>query len=211
VGIAVDEWNLRSWHHPGNSEIAIAARDRNDINATYTMADAVFSACFLNSCPRHSDSVRMANIAPIINTRGPLYVHPDGILKRTTYHVIAMYSGLLEERVSSVTVESAPFTHGKKTVPVLDAAVTCNRARTRWRLALVNRHPELPMACAVTIADQPVRGPCRTTVLEGDSTDAYNDLGSPDRVVPVQRELEVTGDGLILPPHSVSVVEVDSG
>ena len=79
VGIAFDEWNLRGWHHPvGNAPEAIAARDANDVNATYTMADALFTASFLNACLRHADVVRMANIAPTVNTRGPLFVHPDG-------------------------------------------------------------------------------------------------------------------------------------
>jgi alpha-L-arabinofuranosidase len=36
------------------------------------MADAVFSEGFLNSCLRHADAVRMACIAPIVNTRGPI-------------------------------------------------------------------------------------------------------------------------------------------
>lgn len=47
------------------------ARRENDIAATYTMADALFSACFLNACLRHSDVVDIACHAPIVNTRGP--------------------------------------------------------------------------------------------------------------------------------------------
>jgi alpha-N-arabinofuranosidase len=209
VAIAFDEWNLRSWHHPGNSERAIAARDRNDINSTYTMADAVFSACFLNSCLRNSDVVRMANMSPIINTRGPLYVHPKGLVKRTTYHVMAMYANLLEECVSPAVVESQPFTVGETTVPELDAVATCDDEAARWRLALVNRHPDRPLPCAVKIDDRPLRGPCRATVLEGDSTDAFNDVDAPDRVVPNQRKLDAIDGSLVLPPHSVSIVEVD--
>ena len=69
IGIAFDEWNLRGWHHPdGNTHATIAARDRNDINATYKMADAVFSAGFLNTGLRHSDTIQMANMAPVVNT-----------------------------------------------------------------------------------------------------------------------------------------------
>jgi hypothetical protein len=70
--------------NPGFGPNEIKARDRNDINATYPMADAMFSACFLNACLRHADTVQMANIAPLVNTRGPLFVHPKGIVKRTT-------------------------------------------------------------------------------------------------------------------------------
>jgi alpha-N-arabinofuranosidase len=110
IGIAFDEWNLRGWHHPdGNSPQAIAARGRNDINSTYTMADAVFSARFLNSCLRHNDTVQMANMAPVINTRGPLFVHPGGIVRRTTFHVLDIYAHLIpgmQEQVAKIMDEA---------------------------------------------------------------------------------------------------------
>ena len=73
------------------------------------MADALFSASFLNACLRHAEDVGMANIAPIVNTRGPLYVHPLGLVKRTTFHVLAMYGNLLGERVASAEVTSDPW------------------------------------------------------------------------------------------------------
>ena len=58
IHIAFDEWNLRGWSHPNihtdipgkTKEEYLYPRDDNDINSIYTMADAVFSACFLNEC-----------------------------------------------------------------------------------------------------------------------------------------------------------------
>ncbi|MDR1950477.1 MAG: alpha-N-arabinofuranosidase, partial [Spirochaetaceae bacterium] len=59
IRIAFDEWNLRGWHHPNidkpNPEDYLKPRDLNDDNRRYTMADAVFSACFLNMCNRNCD------------------------------------------------------------------------------------------------------------------------------------------------------------
>ena len=113
IKIAFDEWNLRGWHHPGfprtqPSDSAdpavidlIRARDKSDIASQYTMADALFTASFLNACLRHADDVGMANIAPIVNTRGPLFVHAQGVVKRTTFHVMAMYSNLLGKHVAA--------------------------------------------------------------------------------------------------------------
>ena len=73
--IAFDEWNLRGWYHPNMpgftaEEIAV---DKNDDNSSYTMADAVFSACFLNQCLKHANTVGMANFSPTVNTRGLLF------------------------------------------------------------------------------------------------------------------------------------------
>jgi alpha-L-arabinofuranosidase len=36
------------------------------------------AASFLNACLRHSEQVTMANIAPLVNTRGPLQCHRSG-------------------------------------------------------------------------------------------------------------------------------------
>lgn len=97
IKVAYDEWNLRAWHHPGfprktvqdysDPEVQrlIKARELNDIPSQYTMADALFTASFFNACLRHAEDVAMANMAPIINTRGPLFVYPEGIVKRTHF------------------------------------------------------------------------------------------------------------------------------
>jgi predicted transcriptional regulator len=106
IKIAYDEWNLRNWHHPWHGNFRrgfdLEARRKNDIPSQYTMADALFSACFLNACLRHADIVDIACFSPIVNTRGAIFVHPKGILKRTTYHVFDMYVNMLEDYVQPI-------------------------------------------------------------------------------------------------------------
>lgn len=207
IAIAFDEWNLRGWHHPsGNSPQAIAARDRNDLNATYTMADAVFSAGFLNACLRHSQTVRMANMAPAVNTRGPLFVYPAGLVKRTTFHVLSMYANLLRPYVVDTWLNADTFTPPDRPVPALDAVATCDEAMQSWSLALVNRRPDGPLNCQVLLGGRPLSGPHRLTVLAGDSPDAYNDVEFPDRVVPRESQHVIEQGQVELPPHSVTVV-----
>ena len=209
IGIAYDEWNLRGWHHPhGNTPTAIAARDRNDLNATYTMADAVFSAGLLNTCLRHCDSVRMANMAPVVNTRGPLYVHPQGIVRRTTFHVLALYATLLADRVADTFAVSDPLVQADPATPVFDGIATCSAGRTGWRLALINRDPAQTLACTVMLDGQPLEGQHPATVLCGDSPDAYNDIDQPDRVAPERTHLEFEAGSAALPPHSITFLDI---
>ena len=49
---------------PPQTRLEHAAREKSDIASQYTMADALFSASFLNACLRHAQDVGMANIAP---------------------------------------------------------------------------------------------------------------------------------------------------
>lgn len=209
IKIAFDEWNLRGWHHPdGNSPQAIQARDLNDLNATYTMADALFSAGFLNTCLRHADTVKMANMAPVINTRGPLFAHPGGIVRRTTFHVLAMYANLLAEEVADAYIVSDDLRAGGQAVPVFDGLATCSASQAEWRLALVNRDPDQSLECKVILAGKPLQGRHMATTLAGDSCDAYNDIDRPDRVRPEQTWLDVVEGCVWLPPHSLTILAV---
>jgi alpha-N-arabinofuranosidase len=215
VKIAFDEWNPRGWHHPnfpggGAGHPAIAARSLNDKNATYTMADALFSACFLNTCLRNHKDVEIGGFSPIVNTRGALFVHPKGIVKRTTFHVLKLYAEKLEKNVLPVNVTSELLQHGKRSTPVLDAVVTSDDAKKRFVLAVVNKHPDkavdfAPDFVALT-GSVPVQ--VSATVLSGSSPDDYNDIGAENRVVPDARILLVLNGKIALPAHSLTIFEL---
>ena len=184
------------------------ARGKNAIASQYTMADALFSASFFNACLRHAEDVGMANIAPIVNTRGPLYVHPGGIVRRTHFHTMAMYAGGLEKRVGKVLVESGSLVQGNRRLPVVDALATVNPSGRHWVVSLVNRHPDREVACTVKMKERLLEGDYAATVLDGDSPDAYNDIEHPDRVVPEKRKLAFAKGIATLPPHSLTIIKV---
>lgn len=218
VKIAFDEWNLRGWHHPGfprkqvsdpadpEVQALIRAREKNALASQYTMADALFSASFLNACLRHAEDVGMANIAPIVNTRGPLFVHPRGIVKRTTFHVLRMYAHELQNRIARMSLDCGLLFNGRQSIPVVDGIATCNEARSVWAIALVNRHPSKHAACTIKIDGVPLQGSFTASVLAGDSPEAFNDIAHPERVAPQQVTLESAGGSVNLPPHSLTIV-----
>ena len=220
--IAFDEWNLRSWHHPGFSghhprtvdhqdpEVIalIEARNKSLEPSLYTMADALFCASFFNACLRNAKDVTMANIACLVNQTGPLRVHPEGIVRRSHFHTMAMYANLLQENVAPVRIESDPLPHDGSSVALIDAIATVDDLGTTWTVAMTNRHPSKPVQCTLTMGDTPLDGTYRATILTGDSPDSYNDLDHPNRVAPKVTELTFTQGTTSLPPHSLCVVEV---
>jgi len=213
VKIAFDEWNLRSWHHPnapdGRASAAdIAAREVHDENDTYTMADALFSASFLNGCMRNADAVTMANIAPIVNARGPLFVHPEGIVKRTTFHVLQMYANELKANVVPMTIESVMLPAPADKVSAVDGLATCDDSKTNWRIVLLNRHPEAEAEVTLALGGEVLNGSYPAIVLSGDHFDAFNDIDRPERVKPESTEFRLENGVVMLPPHSVSIVSV---
>ena len=220
VRIAFDEWNLRGWHHPGfprkkpleagDAEAAefIAKRDINKIHSQYTVADALFSASFFNSSLRHCDDVGMTNIAPIVNTRGPLFVHPEGIVRRTTFHTMAMYANLLESRVGKCAVDASQFGGGKNPIAVIDAVATVDESGKKWSVALVNRHPDQTADCTVKLGERLLDGTFDATILDGDSPDAFNDVEHPNRIVPQKTQLKFENGVVKLPPHSLAIIHI---
>ena len=169
------------------------------------MGDALFTASFLNACLRHCEDVGMANIAPIVNTRGPLYVHPKGIVRRTTFHVLAMYANELQERVASARVEARGDSNRAKD---LDAVATVDGSGKAWAVALVNRNPSAALACAVKLGDRLPDGMFDATILAGDSAEAFNDVERPNRVVPEKKQLKFTQGVVNLSPHSLTIIRI---
>ncbi|NQU54003.1 MAG: alpha-N-arabinofuranosidase, partial [Bacteroidetes bacterium] len=219
--IAFDEWNLRAWQHPGfprnsvkdyeDPEIKELVEKRvkgNDLADQYTMADALFAASFLNVCLRHSEDVGMANIAPLVNTRGPLFMHPKGIVKRTHFQTMAMYANELEEQVGTASVSASKLTNNKDTVAVVDAIATVDKQGKNWAISLVNRHPSENVDCSVKLGDKPLNGKYQATVLTGESADSFNDIKHPTRVMPKEVELKFRKGIANLPPHSLTIVHV---
>ncbi len=222
VRIAYDEWNLRGWHHPkvhsrdqGVTKAEyLEPRDLNDVNATYTMADAVYAACFLNMLLRNADLVGMANFAPVVNTRGAIFTHEGGIVLRPTYHVFDLYANLLGEEVLTAWMEDAPIWRvtdkwGRPVeVEAVDLVAT-RRADGAAVVVAVNKHSTEKQSVTLGIAG--VRH-VKVTTLQGGSPDDYNDVGRSS-VVPEDNSDAVLSVGedeviVMLPPHSVNVIEL---
>lgn len=68
----------------------------------------------------------MANIAPIVNQTGPLFVHDRGVVRSTHFHAMAMYAYLLKEHVVTTDIGSDSLTHNSESVATVDAIATCN-------------------------------------------------------------------------------------
>ena len=218
--IAFDEWNLRGWCHPNFMAFGAADHslmDKNDINSNYNMADAVFSACFLNSCLRHCDVVGMANFSPAVNTVGAIYTHEDGIVLRPTYHVFDLfanhtYEEILLSALASPSFEAQAEHGGSTSVRHLDAVVTRDPTTGNVGISLVNLHGENSIKCRIRGLVSAEFSGATARAVNGASADAYNDIDQPDAVAIVESRLELLEAGDFVfecPPHSVTVLNLN--
>jgi alpha-N-arabinofuranosidase len=219
IRIAFDEWNLRGWHHPhvnSPTEDYVTPRRKNDLNASYTMADAVFNACFLNQCLRHCDVVGMANFAPTVNTRGAIFAHKDGIVLRSTYFVFDLFANRMGDIVidswmgeSGVTFEAADRHGSTVAVPALDVVATKHSDSGAVSISIVNRHPEQAVQLKLSVNELQTYRSAVLYTVNGPSKDAYNDIDRPDDVKLGEETVALRGESelsLDIQPHSVNVL-----
>ena len=223
IRIAFDEWNLRGWYHP-NVHTAIPAkekekylypRDDNDINSIYTMADAVFSACFLNECLRNADIVGMANFAPVVNTRGAIFTYDGGIVKRSTYYVFEMYvkymgDTVIDSYATGCEKYRIDSEGARGEVDCIDTVATLNSANGSVAISLINKHADEEKEIKVFVGEH---RNARVVTLSGRDKDDYNDVGR-EYVVPFDNSSAITADAdgelrLTVPAHSVNVLMLE--
>ena len=207
IKIAYDEWNLRARYHPNimdlyqgrTPEEYLDPRDENDRNEQYNMADAVFSACFLNMCIRNSSFVGMANFSPAVNTRGMIYTHKNGIVLRSTYYVFQLYNRMQNYYVDSWTPEGGD--------EMLDVAVTADDSSSRISIAIVNKDPVRSREVSF-IVPRPLTDTAVYTV-NGPETYSCNTTQKTEvalRKGTVQLSPDRKTVSAVLEPHSVNVL-----
>ena len=185
-------------------------RIKNDINSIYTMADAVFSACFLNTCLRHSDVVDIACISPITNTRGPLFVHPEGIVRRTSFYTMKMYANDLLPFIVPIDTKVGTISLQDDSTKVLDMILTTDKAGEKYVCAIANKDPEKAVSLSVDFKGMGIKTPKKVSarILSGKSADDYNDIGD-EHVKPYDAALPIKDGTISVPAHSVTFLFIE--
>lgn len=227
IKLCFDEWNLRGWYHPHQrdgvtKEEYLYPRDKNDDNCAYTMADAVVSACFLNMCNRHCNSIKMANFAPVVNTRGAIFTHPDGIVKRSTYHVFDLFVNQMGDTVIDLwseqpeVYETDSGNGETKRVAVIDAVATISEETKTISVSLINKHPEQSKEISLILQDNFLQdniSAYSSAVLytvNGSDKDSFNDIAHPDDISIKQQQIDLSSAEIrcSLEPHSVNILVI---
>lgn len=220
IKIAFDEWNLRGWYHPyileghpNRKEDYLPERSRNDDNSLYTMADAVFSACFLNECLRNADIVGMANFSPLVNTRGAIFTHENGIVKRSTYHVLDLYMNHFgNERVDIWSGNPETYETGGTECEVLDVAAAERTADGVYTVAVANKDAENSRSAAFDFDAGFAPKSFSIYTVNGEDKASYNDVGRDEICIvkTADKQKFAAGSDIRFEPHSVNIIEFEA-
>ena len=226
IHIAYDEWNVwfRAGSPPWGSLEGVPSEMR--LEETYTLSDALAVATYFNVFIRQCQTVRMANLAQMVNVLAPIITSKQGLLLQSPYHVFHLYSRLMRGSAVDVHVDCDAYTltPEEETSPwpyrvadlgpfkFLDAVAVTDSGAGNVTLAVINRDLTRYVEAAIVIAD--TAGPVDAVAYEinASSVDAVNSIEAPQAVNVVERGAMSLGSSSIyrFPAHSLTVLRLSA-
>lgn len=202
IGMVVDEWGTWYTCEPGTNPGFLYQQN--------TVRDALVAGITLNIFNNHSDRVKMANLAQMVNVlQAVILTEGDRMIKTPTYHVMHMYryhqgADLLETSVSGV--ETAGPDEWK--VPEVTQSVSVDKDGI-ITVTVNNLSTDEAKDVEVVIAGR-VADVTDARIVTGEMH-AHNTFDAPDTVVEEEFSDYRTTDGTIgitLPPCSVVMLRL---
>jgi len=202
IGLIVDEWGIWTDVEPGTNPGFLYQQN--------TMRDALVAGMTLNIFNKHSDRVKMACIAQLINVlQSVMLTDGEKMIKTPTYHVFHMYRHhqgatlLRSDLIGAGTVGA-----GKNELPKVIESVSEN-ADGVITVTLTNNSLEAAENVTIQLTDDGAAyGVCEASVVAG-TMNAHNTFEAPE-VVTEQAfaDYEKTADGIRVQIPACSVVSI---
>jgi alpha-N-arabinofuranosidase len=172
-----------------------------------TIRDAEVAALSLNIFHRHTDRVKLAAIAQMVNVlQAMILTDKEKMILTPTYHVFDMYQPFMEATPYKATVSNATYAYGDTKLPLIDVSAARGKDGKLW-LAIVNTDPHR----AVTVRTG-LTGTAVGRILTGPAMDAHNSFDNPNAVHPVAFSGAMENGKMVfhMPPMAVAVVAVNN-
>jgi alpha-N-arabinofuranosidase len=198
VGLYVDEWG--SWYdqEPGSHPGFLYQQN--------SLRDAEVAALTLNIFQRHTDRVKLAAIAQMVNVlQAMILTDKDKMLLTPTYHVFDMYQPFMGATPYPAAVSGAEYVQGGNHLPMADVAAARSKDG-KLVLSIVNTDPGHAVQVVTNLT-----GSAHGRILTAFAMDAHNSFENPNMVHPLAFQSS-TQDGKMsfdMPAKSVAVVTVD--
>jgi alpha-N-arabinofuranosidase len=173
IWLAVDEWNVWYRTHPGLGKAA------NNLEEFYNLEDALVVAMQLNAFIRHAKSVKMANIAQIVNVIAPMFTNREGMFLQTIFYPFELYSQTCGDTALNVHWEGDTFSgDGHDGIRTLDVSATLDEQKRQLVVYVVNRDKDSAQEATISLTDGQFSGSVQAHVVNGPDIKSENTFGS---------------------------------
>ena len=177
VGLMVDEWGVWTNVEPGTN--------RGFLYQQNSLRDAIVAGLNFHIFHRHTNRVRMTNIAQMVNVLQAMIL-TDGprMLKTPTYWVFEMFKVHQGENHLPLKVHSGSMAHEIREIPVISASASRDPETGTLHVSLINTHPNEKATVTVDLELASARE-INGRLLTAGSVDAHNTFEQPETVKPV--------------------------
>jgi alpha-N-arabinofuranosidase len=203
IYIAVDEWNVWYRTHPQN------VRETMKLEEIYNLEDALATAIQLNAFIRHARTVKMANIAQIVNVIAPVFTRPDGLFLQTIFYPFELYSHTCGNLALDPWWEGDTFSGGTyKGVRILDVSATLNKSKKLLNIYIINRSRSEAIETEICLMTGGFKGAAAAYVINGPDIKIENTFKSPSAIQTKEYKISPQGQVLkyVFEPHSVTAL-----
>ena len=223
--LSFDEWNV--WYRARNGD-AVDGHGKaapHLLEEPYNLEDALLVGGLANSLMRHSDRVKLACLAQLVNVVAPIMTNEDGILRQTIYYPYAWALQHAKGNALSLAPQGPTYpvpalgrpvesigvpAPGFGDVPYLDLSVTHDAEKKTATLFVLNRDLEKARDLEIVWHDLTPTAVTAFQTLTGRDLKALNTFADPKRVVPQELEKPKAGSTMTvqLPARSYSVLTI---
>lgn len=198
VILAVDEWG--TWYDPEQGSTPGFLYQQNSLR------DAQVAALTFNIFHRHTERVKIANIAQMVNVlQAMILTDKEKLVLTPTYHLFDMYVPFQGATPYPATAAGPNYVLGDVSLPTVDVSAARGTDGKLW-LSLVNLDPRNSARVSTNLT-----GRAKGRLLTGATIDAHNRFDKTDAVKPVAYSGRLVGGKLVLelPAKSIAVVAVE--
>ncbi|WP_339321718.1 alpha-N-arabinofuranosidase [Paenibacillus sp. FSL W8-0194] len=204
VGLIVDEWGTWFDVEPGTNPGFLYQQN--------SLRDALVAGLTLNIFNRHSDRVRMANIAQTVNVlQAVILTEGEKMVLTPTYHVFDMYKVHQDAELLDLNLSSGTYSAFGREIPEVSASASRD-ANGRIHISLCNLNHASSSSVSIDLRGLQTSTPAISgSTLTSDVLDAHNTFDQPERIAPQPFhafKLEGSRLELELPSKSVTVIEL---
>jgi alpha-N-arabinofuranosidase len=222
--LSFDEWNV--WYRARGAAAASGQRKPAPhlFEEQYNLEDALLVGGLANSLIRHSDRVKVACLAQLVNVIAPITTNEDGILRQTIYYPYAWALKHAHGRALSIApegpsyqvaalgrpVENGAAIPGFGDVLYLDVVAMLDEGKNTASLLILNRDLERARDLEIDWHDLTPTKVIMFETITGPDLKATNTFADPMRVVPQTLGNPKVGSrmSLQLPARSYSVLSL---
>lgn len=205
IGLLVDEWGTWWDEEPGTT--------KGHLYQQNSMRDAFVAALTLNVFHRHTDRIRMANIAQVVNVLQSMILTNDKgqMVLTPTYHVFEMYKKFQDATYlpTDLRCDSMKVPDNRE-IPIISASAAREKNSSTIILSLVNLSLDKFQDVSLNIEGT------KSTIVTGriltcKNIKDYNDFNNPNQISPeIFSNAKISKSGLKvkIPAKSIVVLEL---